>query len=193
MPNWDAYNVKTQDLPPHKLVIEALSFVEARGEALDFGCGAMRDIEAIAKKGFRHIDAVDSNPSVQEIANEKIRIGIPLTFHATVYDKFDFKRNQYDFVSAQYALPFNPPETFDYMFGRLVKSVNAGGIFTGQFFGNEDTWASNLEMTFHSDTQIRKLLVDFDILVLREEKKTKETALGGEKFWHVFHVIARKQ
>jgi hypothetical protein len=96
-------------------------------------------------------------------------------------------------VSAQYALPFNPPDSFDSVFSKLCDSVKRGGVFVGQFFGPEDGWSKNLSISFHSEADIRKLLKSFAVLVLREEKRLGKTAVGAEKFWHVFHVIAKKK
>lgn len=189
---WNLYNDKTKKLPSHTLLVEAISYVREREVSLDLGCGPMRDIPAIVGAGFKHIDAVDSNPSVSEIAEEKILEGAPITFHQALYSEFNFPKEKYDLVSAQYALPFNPPETFDAMFGRLISSLKIGGVFTGHFFGMEDSWASKPEMSFHTEADIRELLSDFDIHVLREEKKEGKTALGKDKFWHVFHVIATR-
>src|SRR3989344_844668 len=146
MTDWDAYNNKTKDLLPHTLVVEALSYIQGTNRALDLGCGAMRDIPAIAGAGFKRIDAVDSNSSIQVIAQEYAKQGIPLTFYPVFYTEFDFGKDTYDFISAQYALPFSPPEAFDEMFGRLVESLKIGGVFTGQFFGKEDSWADNPKM-----------------------------------------------
>ena len=91
-----------------------------------------------------------------------------------------------------YAFPFNPPETFDAMFARLVASLKSGGVFVGQFFGVEDSWSNDKKMTFHIKEQIAALLKGFTVSHFEETKKEGKTAMGQEKFWHVFNVIAAR-
>lgn len=166
------------------LLVEALPYVNNKNYALDFGCGAGNDSRYLKGKGFR-VTSVDSNPEVKEYFDDPDLI-------ISTYADFDFPIEHYDLVNAQYALPFNPPGSFNLMFERLTKSLKQGSIFAGQFFGKEDSWSNNKDMTFHTEARVRSLLSAYKIHVFREEKREGKTALGENKFWHVFHVIAEK-
>ncbi len=184
---WDVYLKATENKSVRPLLVEALAYLSHPGAALDLGAGAMNDVKFLANNGFQ-VTAVDSNPDVAKFIEE-----IPNTsLSICAYDKYDFPIDYFDLVNAQYALPFNPPETFSTMFTRLTVSLKKNGVLTAQFFGKEDGWSSKPQMTFLSEEEIRALLKPYKIHVFREEKKNGKTAAGGEKFWHVFHVIAEK-
>lgn len=180
---WDRYNEATKNNPPSKLLQESVGM---GGYALDLGAGALNDTRYLLERGY-DVDAVDSNPSILELGR-----GLNTNAHIFIstFDTFHFPVEKYDLVNAQYALPFNSPKTFDAMFARLVKSLKSGGIFVGQFFGTEDSWSDDEKMTFHTKEQVKTLFKRFSISHIEEIKKEGKTALGREKFWHVFNVIA---
>ena len=182
---WDAYFSNTKNTKARALLVEALSYVNNKNHALDLGCGAGNDSRFLKEKGFM-VTSVDCSPEVKKYFHDS---GLVISSYAD----FDFPIEYYDLINAQYALPFNPPESFNSMFERLTKSLKPGGIFTGQFFGKEDSWLDDREMAFHTETEIRSLLSVYKIHVFREEKRKGKTASGQEKFWHVFHVIAEKK
>lgn len=61
-----------------------------------------------------------------------------------------------------------------------------------QFFGVRDSWAAQLDMTFHTEHQVRGMLENFEIEQLHEMDEDGK-AVSGPKHWHVFTVIARKR
>jgi hypothetical protein len=48
-------------------------------------------------------------------------------------------------------------------------------------------------MTFHSKARVEKLFELFEIEALLEKEYDGQTALGENKHWHVFHVVALKK
>lgn len=74
----------------------------------------------------------------------------------------------------------------------ITCAIAPGGIFVGQFFGPEDSWSNHADMNFETEKEVRYFLKNFQILKLSEEKQSRETVLGESHFWHVFHVIAKK-
>lgn len=169
------------------LLEKAFTYVKNIGFALDLGAGTLGDTRFLLSKGFA-VDAVDSESSFVDFGKD-----VRANLIVSTFDSFDFPIVKYDLINARYSLPFNPPETFNAMFARLFTALKPSGIFVGQFFGAEDSWSSNGEMTFLAKEQIESLLKDFNILHLEEIKKKGETALGSDKFWHVFDVIAQKR
>ena len=48
-------------------------------------------------------------------------------------------------------------------------------------------------MVFFNKTQVLELFKDsFDIVFFNEIEKNGKTALGKEKHWHIFNIIAKK-
>lgn len=184
---WREYHKATATNGPRQLLVEALPYTRKREHALDLGSGAGNDARFLLEQGFMYVDAVDSS------AHAAINLPEEVHFWQMPFDAFGFPIDTYDLINAQYALPFNGPKTFAAMFTKLAHSLKVDGIFTGQFFGPEDDWSGDPNMTFHSREEIVRLLDGFAIIVEREEKRSGPTALGGDKFWHVFHIIARKK
>lgn len=180
---WNEYNEARKNKPPRELLTKA---VGAGGYALDLGAGALNDTRYLLEKGYE-VDAVDSSPSILELGKD-----LKAHLFVSTFDTFNFPTATYDLINAAYALPFNPPETFDAMFARLVASLKPGGVFVGQLFGIEDSWSDNKKMTFHTRGQVEDLFKGFTISHLNESKYKGKTALGQDKFWHVFDIIATR-
>jgi len=141
-------------------------------------------------QGFE-VTAVDSEPmsadAATEIQDEKLH------FEAVSYENFKFPKHYYDLAVALYALPFTPPEHFKSVVQKLLGSIKPNGVFVGQFFGPEDEWnKSGSRTNFVSKNQVKDMFKEFSILSMEEEKGPGTTATGGSKYWHIFHVIAKK-
>jgi tellurite methyltransferase len=183
---WNDYLQQTKLSKPRPLLVKALGYVHKKEQALDLGAGAMNDAHFLVSEGF-HVVAIDSNPMVAEhVKDENIEVII------SEFDAYAFPEEIFDLVSAEYALPFNASDTFNEMFLNLGKSLKIGGIFAGQFFGNEDEWKDDEKMTFHTKAEVDTLLTGFTVHVCNEVKEVRKTAAGDDKFWHVFNVIAEK-
>lgn len=194
---WSRYSERTKDKPPRELLVKAMEHVRERGRALDLGPGALNESKFLLEQGFRSVIAVNKDPlETDPVAKERAG-SFPrdrFEYRVSTYDSFAFEMKAYDLINAQYALPFNPPETFDRMFESLTKSLKSGGMFTGQFFGPKDEWNDGTNaMTFLSREKVEELLRDFDIISFEEVEGSDRLAVGGEKYWHTFHVIARKR
>jgi tellurite methyltransferase len=192
--NWNNYLIKTKASDPRPLLVEALNYVKNFNKALDLGCGAMNDTKTIFKAGFGSVDAVDNNPSVSEIAKDIIDTGFNLNFFEETFSNFSFVKNDYDLISAQYSLPFTKQNDFTKVWINISNSLRNDGIFTGQFFGQEDEWSTRSDMTFLTESQVLSLFnsEEWKIIKFKEFKGNGMTARGVLKKWHVFHVIASK-
>lgn len=193
--SWDEYLNKTKKSNPRPLLVEALKYVKKPGKALDLGCGAMNDTIKIFNADFKHVDAIDTNPSISSIADTIVSDGFDLKFYLTSYKDFNFKSNEYDLINAQYSLPFMKPIDFPDVWNGVTKSLLSGGIFTGQFFGTEDAWSTTIDMTFHTKSNVTSLFPEknWEIILLNEFKGIKKTVRGEDKFWHIFDVIVEKK
>ena len=188
-PDWEAFYRNTKETPPSALLVQALESVLRKEKALDLGAGALKDTKFLLQQGFE-VTAVDQEPVLTEMAEA---VG-SARLHAVVssFEAFDFPEDAYDIANATYALPFNPPETFEAVFRQMKDSLAPGGVFCGQFFGTKDQWNANPRMTFHTKEQVEALLGGLEVIKLAEREWDGRTADGTPKHWHVFDVIARK-
>jgi len=190
--SWKEYFERTKDIKPRPLLVKAVDLVIDKNEALDLGSGALNDVRYLVSKSFKHITAVDSKPLAQDIIQN-----FPpetLTYTISTFEDFNFVKNKYDLINAQYSLPFNPQDTFGRVFSSIIDSLKNGGILTGQFFGEKDEWnVEGHKMNFQTREQAEKLLSDLEVIDFKEEEANRPTAKGDMKHWHVFHFIVRKQ
>ncbi len=188
--SWKEYIDKTKDKPASTLLKEALTQITNKDYVLDLGAGSLRDTKYLVEFGFKNIDVVDSSPETALIAktlHSKI-----IKVHTLTFTDFEYTKNKYDLISAQYSLPFNGKEDFFTMWNRLIKSLKPGGIFVGQFFGERDEWKNDKNLIFHKNREIEDMFKDFVFIKKIEEKGIRATALAADKYWHVFHIIAKK-
>ena len=109
------------------------------------------------------------------------------------FEDFDYPDRAYEFVNAEFSLPFIRAAAFPSVFTKLMASVKIGGLFTGQLFGPNDS--GNLPesgMNFHSQSDVERLLRGWTLLELTEEDRPDKTKLGEDRHWHIFHIIARR-
>lgn len=188
-PDWEAFYRNTKESPPSPLILKALAYAKPGGKALDLGAGALKDTKHLLRLGY-DVTAVDSAAALPGMAavvgSDKLRAVV------STFDAYEYEQGAYDVISAMYALPFNPPETFDAMFARVKSALAPGGILTCQLFGPEDQWSADPRMTFHARAQVEALLADLETLFLDERRWDGKLADGRPKHWHVFDVIARK-
>ena len=186
--DWSQYYDITRTKPARELLIEALSYVKSAGKAIDIGGGALRDTKYLLEKGF-DVTVIDKSPllekEVRELKNKRLH------FVVTSFADFKFPVNEYILASAMHSLPFCEPTHFSQVVTNIKSSLEKGGIFCGQMFGDCDMWADNPEMSYHTIDQAKELLKDLELIIFREEKDF-DTLNGETKCRHIFHFIARK-
>ena len=121
--DWAEFYEITKDKPPTKLLIKALGYVTNKYKAIDIGGGALKDTRFLLEQGFdvTVFDKADLMAKEAEVIKSN-------RFHYFVssFADFDFPKSEYDIASAMYALPFNFPESFDAVFGRIKQSLVKG-------------------------------------------------------------------
>jgi tellurite methyltransferase len=83
-------------------------------------------------------------------------------------------------------------ERFSQTWNHLVSSLREGGRFAGHFLGIKDSWAKEPGMTFLTRKNLMKHFSDFELELFEEKEDDKPTALGEDKHWHVFSVVAKR-
>lgn len=193
MDKWQKYVDGTKSKPPRKLLINALNICNpVLDNALDLGAGALNDTKFLIESGFKNVTAIDIEKYAEDVYiewdNDKV------TYIDSTFDNYEFPKNNFDLINAQYALPFNPKNTFNKNFEKLKGSLKQNGLFIGQFFGDRDDWNKNDEdMTFHTKNLALEAISDLDIILFQEEEKDEKTLDGNNKHWHIFNIIAKKK
>lgn len=160
--------------------------------AIDLGCGNGVDTFALLDGGFSVL-AIDKNPDCLSELKQGVENNLRknLVFQNLSFEDIDFLPSSY-IVNASFSLPFCHPDEFNKLWTIIKGGIKPKGFFCGHFFGPNDSWSSNNKMTFLDLQNIKELLGEFEIFVLEETSKAGKTISGKEKFWHVFHVVARK-
>lgn len=191
MQSWSEYFELSKNRPPNALLENALRLVVERREALDLGAGSLKDSKFILSMGFQKVTAIDADP-----ACKKYRSGLPtkiLSIQIKPFEKLSIRKNHYDFISAQFSLPFTRPPYLPALIEQICNGLTPCGIFCAQFFGPQDSWArTEKNMTFLSGAQIKKLLEPLDTIFFKERKFSGTTIDGQKKKWHLFEVIMLK-
>ncbi len=196
--DWSAYYNAVDGRPPRDTLLVALERFEAEQSAtqsrfaVDLGCGEGRDTVELLKRGWRVL-AIDGEK--EAIARLLSRSGIHSERLETQVIRFEETSlpKQVDLVNASFSLPFCPPEHFPSLWENIVSSLRSGGRFCGQLFGDRDSWAIYTSMNHHTREQVEVLLRPFEVEVFEEEDHPGKTALGEEKHWHIFQLVARKR
>lgn len=189
--NWQEHYLLRMNRKPSPLLIQALKYVLNKRTAVDLGSGDLVDASFLLSQGFKLVIAID-----KELPPKNLLDNLPkdqFKFIHTSFDEFKFPVKEYDLINAHYALPFNRPETFNQVWGSVVKSLATDGIFVGQFLGLNDEWNDKKrDMTFHDMTEVKDLFREMKILEFKEEELDRKLASGVTKHWHLYQVIAQK-
>ncbi len=185
---WKDFYTITKGRPPWPRLVQAVSLLASRRDALDLGCGAGRDTRFLLDQGFM-VTAVDSDPHVVALLAE-----FPQEHLKVVQSSFEaFQFEKYDLVNAHYSLPFMPQAKFHLVFSSITQALRAQGIFVGQFFGEHDEWNTpGNQMTFLTREQAEEELRGLHVLEFQEEDVDSHVADGSPKHWHAFHIIAQR-
>jgi tellurite methyltransferase len=195
--NWSDYYQAVAGRPPRETLLAALAkFVDLPGElpgfAVDLGCGDGRDTVELLKRGWRVLGIDGSQEAIARLQN---RPDIDLNRLETQVMRFEdlVLPEAVDLINASFCLPFCPPEHFSGLWYKIVTALRVGGRFCGQLFGDRDSWAIDPHMSHHTRAQVEELLQPFTVEWFEEEEHPGTTALGEQKYWHIFHIVACKQ
>lgn len=196
--DWSVYYSAVVGRPPRDTLLAALERFDAEKSAagslfaVDLGCGEGRDTVELLRRGWRVL-GIDGEKEASarllsrpDINPERLEIQVTRFEEVTLPESVDL-------VNASFSLPFCPPEHFPGLWEKIVTSLSSGGRFCGQLFGDRDSWAIYTSMTHHTREQVEVLLQPFEVEVFEEEDHPGKTALGEEKHWHIFQIVARKR
>jgi len=195
--DWPSYYAKTGFRPPRATLLRALDAFEAEAPgdrprfAVDLGCGNGRDVVEMLRRGWRVL-AIDAEQSAIDglLARPDLPPDPRLETLVSRFEDADWPAA--DLVNSSFALPFCPPDRFPELWRRIIASLRPGGRFSGQLFGDRDSWVGRQGITFLSRTQLDAILDRLTIEHLEEEEDDGTTPRGTPKHWHIWHIVVRK-
>ena len=198
---WTDYYQAVAGQPPRETLVTALDCFAAEstpstrakaGFAVDLGCGNGRDTVELLRRKW-HVLAIDGEP--EAIAYLRQNPHINRTYLETRVQRFENLTlpPEVDLINASFSLPFCPVESFSDLWEVIVTALKPGGRFCGQLFGNRDSWTVYSNVNYHTREQVEQLFNGFEFNFFDEEEHPGKTALGEEKHWHIFQIVARKK
>ncbi|QTE22716.1 class I SAM-dependent methyltransferase [Polaribacter cellanae] len=197
---WKAHydKLSKEKHPPAHTLSQTLDFMSRKDrlknlKAIDLGCGNGIDTFALLEEGF-NVLAIDKDSNASLLLQKHISSKhlVVFSFQNSSFESLD-ELPSADLVNASFSLPFCHPNKFEKLWSNITSCINPEGFFCGHFFGPKDSWSSNSDMTFHNMEAVKKLFEEFELLYFEETAKNGKTLSGKEKFWHVFHIVAKKQ
>ncbi|MDY6901272.1 MAG: class I SAM-dependent methyltransferase [Cyanobacteriota bacterium] len=193
---WSDYYKAVANRPPRETLLNALANFERENSiksrtSVDLGCGGGRDTVELLRRGWKVIAIDAQEEAIERLKNYCDSVTL-LDTRISRFENIDLP-SEVDLINASFSLPFCEPESFPRLWNKIFSNLISGGRFCGQLFGNKDSWAGDSKMNFHSLPDINLLLKDFAVELLKEEEHPGKTALGHEKHWHIFHIVARKK
>ncbi|MGD1948710.1 MAG: class I SAM-dependent methyltransferase [Leptolyngbyaceae cyanobacterium] len=195
---WADYYQAVAGRPPRETLLTALERFSAeplpnvRRTAVDLGCGDGRDTVELLRQNWRVI-AIDGES--EAIIRLRRRSDINRTYLETRVQRFEELTlpPDLDLINASFCLPMCKPDCFSTLWEEIVVALRPGGRFCGHLFGDRDSWTIYGDINFHTRSQIEELLSYFNIELLDEEDHPGKTALGEEKHWHLYNIVASKR
>ena len=188
--DWKSYYEAIENRPPRKTILTALANFEKSGYAIDLGCGTGRDTVEILRQGWTVL-AIDKEP--EAIAKLQANFANPpqLATQVSTFETLQITQ-PVDLINASFCLPFCSPQAFPTMWNHLFDSLVKGGRFCGHLFGDRDSWKESGLINCQTRSQVESLLSPYKIELLEEEEHPGKTPLGEDRYWHVFHIVAKK-
>lgn len=199
---WPAYYDAVAGFPPRDTLLRAADEFDKTPAppgarlAIDLGCGHGRDSLELLRRGWRVI-AIDSHPD----GLARLRASTPPEFAGRLqslqarYEDAEWPACH--LVNASVSIPHCTPTDFPALWAKITASILPGGRFAGQLFGIRDEWATKpgdgVTRTYHSRQEVEAMLAGFEPEFLDEVERPGKTAAGEPKYWHIFHIVARKR
>jgi len=185
---WGTYFAAAGD-DPRPTLLDAVARFPSPGLAVDLGCGAGRDTAELLRRGWRVV-AIDREQEALDRLHSLAGPDSPqLETRLARFDEASWPAC--DLVNASFALPFCPPASFPEVWRRIVESLQPGGRFCGQLFGERDDWAGS-GVVVHTRAELDELLGPFDVERLDVLDEDGTTVVGTRKHWQLYHVVARR-
>ena len=190
---WSEYFKKAMSRP-HNLLTEKAMQLNQSGlsSATDCGCGTGADINYMLEQGYQ-VYGFDQQHEAIELCQQRFDINPSIHLEVNSFENYSYAK--VGIVTAHNSLFFAKQDTFKQTWQRITDSIATGGVFTGSFIGNEDSWVIHSPERFCPVTEedILTMFNAFDIVQCEEQQYIGDTVLQKQKHWHVFRVLAVKK
>ncbi|NRA21631.1 MAG: class I SAM-dependent methyltransferase [Oceanospirillaceae bacterium] len=182
---------QTTAFKPHRKMLEKFIKFDLTEHriAVDCGCGIGNDTAYLLAQGYR-VHAFDNNATAIDSCRDRFSNAAQITLTQQSFEDFDFPDSS--LFIAYSSLFFCHPYHFTKTWQRIADSILSGGIFNGDFLGINDSWAGAKNITTLTSDQLQSLFQDFKILSVKERDEIGKCALGEQKHWHSYTIVARK-
>ena len=193
MQNWKKYYDKTKKEKPRNNVKGFIENIKIEPtNAIDLGCGSGNDTIYLIQNNWSVLGIDKEN--VEEIIRERLSQDKQKYFQFKKQKLEDLKIPNTDLIIANFSLSFCTKEYFKLMWQKIVESINLNGYFVGTILGINDSWNKECrDMSFFDKEDVKRLFNKFKIIRFEEIENDKPTALGEEKHWHFYSIIAQKE
>ena len=160
--------------------------------AIDCGCGVGADIAYLLQCGYQ-VHGFDHNTDAIEVCRERFNSDALVDISLDSFETYDYPKA--GLVTANSSLFFADPQTFADAWQKIVECIDVGGVFSGDFLGDKDSWATNYRSptTALTRDEVEQLFTQFEIVRFEERDEDALTARGYMKHWHVYSVVAIKR
>lgn len=160
--------------------------------ATDCGCGTGSDIQYLEQQGFQ-VHGFDINSDSVAICRDRFASKSLVDISESSFEFFDYPKSSV--VIANSSLLFADPVHFESTWNNIKSSIEVGGVFAGDFMGIKDSWAQNYRSPTAplSESEVKGLFSDFDIIRFFERDEKAKTSLGRMKHWNTYSVVAVKR
>ncbi|RNC82899.1 MAG: class I SAM-dependent methyltransferase [Phycisphaera sp.] len=192
--DWPGYFEAVAGKPPRETLTEALVRFgdEPPADAIDLGCGEGRDTQELLERGWNVLAIDGSQVGIDRLLARPGLAGHPnLTTRVSVFEELG-GLPRVRLLNASFSIPFCNPAHFDRFWNTITDTIEPGGRFSGQLFGDRDSWASIPDRSHQTRDEAEVMFDGFELEMFDEEERDKQDYQGTEKRWHVFHIVARK-
>lgn len=193
MKSIEQYYNNTQSENPRENVSYFINEIKCNpSNAIELGSGAGNDTVYLIKNNW-NVCAIDREDVEGRITNRLNKQELErLSFKKQEFENLKLEKS--NLIVANYCLPFCNKDKFKELWDKIKESISPNGYFVGNFFGVNDSWnGMKDQMVFLSNTQVKELFYDFDVVRFKEIEKDGLTGLGMIKHWHIFDVIAKRK
>ncbi|MCA2019170.1 class I SAM-dependent methyltransferase [Vibrio tritonius] len=189
---WQQYYAKALATPHLKRTEFAVKINQSPTKvAIDCGCGTGSDMDYLHQQAYQ-VYGFDAHQDAVEICRQRFENCSLVEVSQDTFENYDYPRC--GILMANSSLYFANPEEFSQTWQKIFAALDVGGVFVGDFMGSKDSWAAghHCPTTPLTEAQVRALFVNFDIIRFVERDEPGVTALGNDKHWHTFSVVAVK-
>lgn len=189
--DWYSYYNAVANRPPRKTTLTALGSFPQSGMAIDLGCGDGRDTVPMLNQNWQVLAIDREREAINRLLSRTDCEKQLLTTKIASFEDLQLP-SDIDLINASFCLPFCSSHAFPQLWQKITASLKVDGRFAGHFFGDRDSWCARAYMNCLTKQQVKNLFTNYEIELWEEEEHFGKTPLEEDRYWHIFHVVARK-